>query len=139
MEKESAKYVTRTVTKPKYVVKTTPTKKTRVVSPTTKTVSTPAAPGIGRGRNVRQDESLPVLLDLLNEGYNVVTWKIHPNACNMCKAKGLNGRKMLLSDMVKGLSFSAPIFERLHVNSKSSVIVSGQNKQNIEVNSEGIK
>lgn len=68
-----------------------------------------------------QDESLPTFEDLLQQGYNRVTFVAHPNACKFCKRK--NGKTWSLSNFIKGLNYEAPIFERSHVNAMSKMKV----------------
>ena len=72
-----------------------------------------------------QDVSLPVFEDLLDQGYNMVTFVAHPNACNHCK--GINGRTVPLSQHLQNLNYEAPIFEMAHVNSQSELKVWDKN------------
>lgn len=66
-----------------------------------------------------QDISTPVLKDLLEQGYNMVTFIAHPNACNFCK--GINGKTKPLAQHLQSLQYDAPLFEISHVNSLSEL------------------
>lgn len=66
-----------------------------------------------------QDMSTNTLQDLLEQGYNMVTFVAHPNACNYCK--GINGKTKSLAQHLQSLQFDAPLFEMSHVNSMSEL------------------
>jgi hypothetical protein len=136
--KLAVKYKTRRVSSPRMQTRMAP--KLRMTSPNkTKRVSAPVIPsGKGKRRNERQDMSLEPLLEKLSEGYATVTWQLPANACQLCRSKGLAGKKWLLKDFVKNLQYNAPIFERAHPNSYSSLLISGIGKPNVIINSEGI-
>lgn len=70
-----------------------------------------------------QDVSLPVLQDLLEQGYDTATFVAHPNACAYCKKR--NGMTWKLSQFISNLQYDAPIFEKAaHVNAQSQIKVS---------------
>lgn len=69
----------------------------------------------------RQDMSLEPLLQLLEKGYNMVTFEAGSTSCPICKR--LNGRTWTLQEFVTGLQFSAPLYERSHVQCLDSVRV----------------
>lgn len=66
-----------------------------------------------------QDMSTNTLQDLLEQGYNMVTFVAHPNACNYCK--GINGKTKSLDQHLRSLQYDAPLFEMSHVNSMSEL------------------
>lgn len=78
-----------------------------------------------------QDISTPVLQDLLEQGYNMVTFIAHPNACNYCK--GINGKTKPLAQHLQSLQFDAPLFEISHVNSLSELKIWDKNGELPEV------
>jgi len=84
-----------------------------------------------------QDVSLPVFQDLLEQGYNMVTFVAHPNACNHCK--GINGKTKSLDQHLRSLNYEAPVFEMAHVNSQSELKVWDKNGElpDVFVNYEG--
>ena len=68
-----------------------------------------------------QDMSISVLKDLLDQGYNMITFVAHSNACAFCK--GINGKTKPLAQHLQSLQFDAPLFEMSHVNSLSELKV----------------
>lgn len=66
-----------------------------------------------------QDVSTSVLKDLLEQGYNMVTFVAHSNACAYCK--GINGKTKPLVQHLQSLQYDAPLFEMSHVNSLSEL------------------
>lgn len=84
-----------------------------------------------------QDVSLPVFQDLLEQGYNMVTFIAHPNACSHCK--GINGKTKSLDQHLRSLNYEAPVFEMAHVNSQSELKVWDKNGElpDVFVNYEG--
>lgn len=85
---------------------------------------------------VRQDQSLPVLQDLLSNGYDSVKWISSITLCQNCQ--NLNGTTWQLSDFISGLSFNAPIFEKSHPNCQCSIEVTGPGKDLIVLDYRGI-
>ncbi len=83
-----------------------------------------------------QDQSLPILQDLLANGYTVVKYISNTDACPKCQ--DLNGVTWNLSDFIANLSHDAPIFEKSHVNDKCSIEVSGEGKEPILVDYRGV-
>lgn len=73
------------------------------------------------GMWLRQDESLPAFQELLEQGYNMVTFVAHPSACNFCKK--MNGKTWSLINFINSTQFEAPIFSHSHVNSASKMRV----------------
>lgn len=69
----------------------------------------------------KQDESTSTFEDLLNEGYDMVTFVAHPNACPKCKA--MNGRTWRLQEFLDTTEYNAPIFSHSHCNAASPVKV----------------
>lgn len=72
-----------------------------------------------------QDVSTPVVQDLLDQGYNMVTFVAHPNACAHCK--GINGKTKPLAQHLQSLQYDAPLFEMAHVNSQSELKIWDKN------------
>lgn len=66
-----------------------------------------------------QDVSTSVLKDLLKQGYNMITFVAHSNACAYCK--GINGKTKPLAQHLQSLQYDAPLFEMSHVNSLSEL------------------
>ena len=84
-----------------------------------------------------QDVSLPVFQDLLEQGYNMVTFVAYPGACAFCK--GINGKTKPLAQHLQSLQHDAPLFEIAHVNSQSELKVWDKNGElpDVFVNYEG--
>ena len=76
-----------------------------------------------------QDQTLPVLQDLLKAGYTLVTWQSSRGVKDVCRT--LNRRRWNLKDFIRGLSHDAPIFEKSHVNCRCSILVTGPKKEKI--------
>jgi len=72
-----------------------------------------------------QDMSTATLQDLLEQGYNMVTFVAHPGACNFCK--GINGRTWTLDNLLRSTQYDAPIFSHSHVNAQSEMKVWDRN------------
>ena len=72
-----------------------------------------------------QDMSTNTLQDLLEQGYNMITFVAHPNACNYCK--GINGKTKPLAQHLQSLQYDAPLFEISHVNSLSELKIWDKN------------
>lgn len=68
-----------------------------------------------------QDVSLPVMEDLKEQGYNMITLVAWSGACAYCKKK--NGKTISLSRWLNQLQHEAPVFEAFHVNSQSELKV----------------
>lgn len=84
-----------------------------------------------------QDVSLPVFEDLLEQGYNMITFVAHPNACAYCRR--LNGKTKPLAQHLQSLQHAAVLFEFSHVNSLSELKVWDKNGElpDVFVNYEG--
>ena len=68
-------------------------------------------------RNVRQDDSLPILQRLILLGYTHAIWHLHEElhkVYDICDA--YDGEEIDLKEIVKDLKHNAPIFEFTHVN-----------------------
>lgn len=72
-----------------------------------------------------QDISTNTFEELQNEGYNMVTFVAHPNACNFCKK--MNGKTWTLDNLLRSTRFEAPIFSHSHVNAQSEMKVWDRN------------
>jgi len=83
-----------------------------------------------------QDVSLPVLEELLADGYDQVYWHTSPGATDgPCIAA--EGPKGSLADFISGLQHAAPIFEHTHVGCRCSITVSGPGKEDVVVDYTG--
>jgi hypothetical protein len=69
------------------------------------------------------DMSRSTLEDLMEQGYNLVTWRTSPGACNKCRK--LNNKKWYAKDFILQLLHDAPIYERSHVNCRCELLVTG--------------
>jgi len=86
--------------------------------------------------NNREDLSLPVLQNLLRDGYQIVQWDSGPSTHSVCLE--LNEQQWNLEDFLTGLRHAAPIFERTHPGDAScAVVVSGENLPTVRVDSYG--
>lgn len=86
--------------------------------------------------NTREDLSLPILQELLRDGYSVVTWDSGPSTHGHCLE--LNEQQWNLQDFISGLRHAAPIFERSHPGDTScALLVSGENLPTVRVDSFG--
>lgn len=84
-----------------------------------------------------QDVSLPILEDLLGQGYDNTRWVTNAGATDgPCLVK--DGDTQDLTSFVSGLLHAAPIFEKTHVGCKCHVIVSGPNLPDVEVSAFGM-
>lgn len=72
-----------------------------------------------------QDVSTPVVQDLLEQGYNMVTFVAHPNSCAYCKS--INGKTRPLAQHLQSLQHDASLFEMAHVNSLSELKIWDKN------------
>jgi len=87
--------------------------------------------------NTRQDESRPVLEQLMNEGYDTVTWDSSNSKHSVCRE--LNNQQWNLQDFLSGLQYDAPIFEKTHPGDVNCfLIVTGPNLPLVNVNSYGL-
>ena len=105
--------------------------KSKTVKPNKTTITTRNKP-VSRKFKIKpntgyplQDISTPVVQDLLDQGYNMVTFVAHPNACAYCK--GINGKTKPLAQHLQGLQYDAPLFEMAHVNSQSELKIWDKN------------
>jgi len=86
--------------------------------------------------NRRQDLSRPILEDLLNAGYQNVTWDAGSSAHSVCRE--LHNQAWSLEDFLTGLLHDAPLFERSHPGDTScQLIVTGPDVQDMFVDSFG--
>jgi len=85
-----------------------------------------------------KDVSLPILQDLLNQGYDNTRWRTNAGATDgACIAK--NGDEMPLADFISGLMHEAPIFEKTHVGCHCGVEVTGPDLPMVFVTAFGIE
>lgn len=83
-----------------------------------------------------QDVSLPVLEELLADGYDTVGWHTNPGATDgPCISR--DGERFALADFISGLQHAAPIFEKTHVGCKCLITVSGPGKEDVNVDYTG--
>lgn len=68
-----------------------------------------------------QDRSLPILNQLLSEGFDEVEWKWNGQHTDICF--DLDGQKWPLKEFISNLRHRAPIFEKSHVNCLCKLIV----------------
>ena len=92
---------------------------------------------------VNVDQSLPVLTDLLANGYTTVKWISSTMACQKCR--NLDGQIFVLSEFIGHVEHSAPIFEtkidsetKSHPNCTCHIEVSGDGKETILLDWRGI-
>ena len=83
-----------------------------------------------------QDNSLPVLRKLLEKGYELVTFEIHPGADEICQV--LDGEMWNLEDFLSNLHYYAPIFEHSHVNATSNIRITGEGLPDVLVDYTGV-
>ena len=95
------------------------------IKPSTKNVSRRFKMQKPKGIYPLQDISTPVLQDLLEQGYNMVTFVAYPGACAFCK--GINGKTKQLLQHLRSLQHDAPLFEMAHVNSQSELKIWDKN------------
>lgn len=69
---------------------------------------------IARGH--RQDDSLPILLDLIEKGYDRAVWHLHESHTVYDICDIFNGKVFDLNKMTSNLEHEAPLFEASHVN-----------------------
>lgn len=67
------------------------------------------------------ETSLDVYEELLERGYDKVTFVAHPGACSLCKS--LNGKTWDLDLFIATTEYDAPLFSRTHPGSKSHMKV----------------
>lgn len=85
---------------------------------------------------VRQDISLPILEELLSEGYTNTKWNTNIGATDgPCISK--NGDEMPLAEFIATTQYGAAIFSRTHPQCNCSITVSGPNLPDVEVNGYG--
>lgn len=84
-----------------------------------------------------QDVSTNTFEELREQGYNMVTFIAHSNACNFCK--GINGKTWTLDNLLRSTQYDAPIFSHSHVNAQSEMKVWDRNGElpDVFVNYEG--
>lgn len=80
---------------------------------------------------VEIDRSLYDLTQLLQEGYNKVTWKRSAIACPICQS--LHGMEWDLEDFISNLQHDAAIYEKSHPACGCTVLVSGPDHNIVEV------
>lgn len=69
----------------------------------------------------QEDLTLPVLMELLGAGYDVVVWDSGASTHGKCIE--LNKQQWMLEDFVSGLQHSAPMAERSHPNDKNCRLI----------------
>ena len=109
-------------TSPRMNLKTSPNKN---IKTNTNSVSKQYKIKKPKGIYPLQDESTSVLENLLEQGYNMVTFVAHSNACAFCK--GINGKTKPLAQHLQSLQYDAPLFEMSHVNSLSELKIWDKN------------
>ncbi len=88
-------------------------------------------------RGAPQDVSLPILEDLLSQGYADTTWETNAGAKDgPCISK--DGDKQPLVDFVAGLVHAAPFFEKTHVGCHCRAKISGPGLPDVWVSGFGI-
>lgn len=86
--------------------------------------------------NHRQDTSRPILQELLQQGYEVVTWDSRNSTHPPCQA--LENQQWTLEAFLTGLQHDAPMFERSHPgDANCRIIVSGPDLQPLVIDSFG--
>ena len=83
-----------------------------------------------------QDISLPILEQLLQEGYDAVKWHVNPGATDV-PCVSMENKDFPLADFIANLAHAAPIFEKTHVGCKCSVEVTGPGKSPVHVTAFG--
>ena len=89
-------------------------------------------------RGAPQDVSLPILEDLLSQGYADTDWETNTAAQDApCIAK--DGDKQPLADFISGLQHAAPVFEKTHVGCKCTIKVTGPGLPEVRVTAFGME
>jgi hypothetical protein len=71
-----------------------------------------------------KDVSLPILQELLSQGYDNTAWRTNAGAVDApCISR--NGDQQPLADFISNLQYEAPIFEKTHVGCGCGVEVTG--------------
>lgn len=92
----------------------------------------------GRVLGAPKDVSLPILNDLLGQGYTDTRWRTSASATDApCISK--NGDTQDLGSFVSGLLYEAPIFEKTHVGCKCGVQVTGPDLPEVFVTAFGLE
>jgi hypothetical protein len=79
-----------------------------------------------------QDVSLPVLEELLGEGYDSVLWHTSPGATDG-PCISMNDERFPLPEFIANLQHAAPIFEKTHVGCRCSLTISGPGLEDVAV------
>lgn len=86
--------------------------------------------------NHRQDPTRPILQELQQQGYEVVTWDSRNSTHAPCQA--LENQQWTLEAFLSGLVHDAPLFERSHPgDANCRIIVSGPDLQTLVIDSFG--
>jgi len=86
--------------------------------------------------NTRQDMTGPILSDLLNNGYNQVTWNSNGSTHSTCL--NLDRQTWGLRDFLNTTEYDAPLFSRSHPGDQSCTLtVSGPDLPVVDVDSYG--
>lgn len=86
---------------------------------------------------VNQDESLPILEEMLNNGFDQVVWVSDNSDCRTCR--NMNDQTWSLDEFIQGLRHQAPIFEKSHVGCLCKVkVLNSQTGEEQFVNYEGL-
>lgn len=83
-----------------------------------------------------QDVSLPVLEELLGQGYDTVTWRTNPSATDP-ECIAINTNTFPLADFIANLQHAAPIYEKTHVGCHCTMVVTGPDLQEVLVTAFG--
>lgn len=85
-----------------------------------------------------KDVSLPVLQDLLGQGYDMTDWATDAGAQDAaCIAKNLE--KKPLADFIGETQYEAPIYSKTHVGCKCGVRVTGPELPEVFVTAFGVQ
>lgn len=86
--------------------------------------------------NHRQDMTRPILEELLNNGYTLVTWNSNNSMHSKCQ--DLDKQVWDLADFLRTTEYDAPLFCRSHPGDSScTLLVSGDNLPIVSVDSYG--
>lgn len=80
-------------------------------------------------------ESLPLLKELLEQGYDKVKWVNTETACAKCQE--LDGKEWALEEYINAVHHDAGIFSHSHPNCLCYIIVTHPNGTEVKVNWEG--
>jgi len=85
-----------------------------------------------------QDVSLPILEDLISQGYATCIWNTSASATDAdCIER--NGNQYTLEELTTGLMHDAPIYEQTHVGCHCSLSCEGDGLEQVVVSAFGIE